>query len=139
MMLMTNTWNSKINSRAFRFINNRKHMEDLPLPVAQDLLKLRLYLDKKLARDFEALETNPNKDNWKALTESTLVRIVLFNKRRGGEAQRMKESHFSNRPDWVSVHNEDILKSLSKTERVLCKKMELVKIPGKRKPVPVIL
>ena len=81
MMLMTNTWNSKINSRAFRFINNRKHMEDLPLPVAQDLLKLRLYLDKKLARDFEALETNPNKDNWKALAESTLVRIVLFNKR----------------------------------------------------------
>ena len=139
LILMKNQWNAMINARAFRFLNDKKQLADLPIPVAQDLLTLKHFLDAKILSCQEALEKETTIEAWKSLAECTLVRIVLFNKRRGGEAQRLKVNHYIDRPKWASVHNTDILDSLSETEKKLCSKMELIKIPGKRKPVPVLL
>ena len=51
----------------------------------------------------------------------------------------MLVSHFEKRPHWSDIHNEDIIRSLSPLERSLCEKFDLVIIPGKRSPVPVII
>ena len=49
------------------------------------------------------------------------------------DAQTMLVSHFGKRPHWSDIHNEYPL------ERSLCEKFDLVIIPGKRSPFPVII
>ena len=102
-------------------------------------VKTQIVLEQRYYGQRRSIESPSKQGKCKKIAESTLLRIVLSNKQRGGEAQRMKTNHFINRPNWASVQNEDIMKSLSNTEQLLCQKMDLVKIPGKRKPVPVIL
>ncbi|XP_028415615.1 uncharacterized protein LOC114538973 [Dendronephthya gigantea] len=64
----------------------------------------------------------------------------MFNKRRGGEASRMKLDAFQGRPLWGNIHNEEIVSALSATERELCKRFDMVEILGKRnRKVPVLL
>ena len=42
----------------------------------------------------ENLQSKINLENWKELAEATLVLIILFNKRRAGEASRIKKDQF---------------------------------------------
>ena len=65
MPLLKNNWNAKINSQAFQFLTNKKHMSDSPFPISQDLLKLKLYLDKIITDNEEAMKAQPSKLNAK--------------------------------------------------------------------------
>ena len=53
---------------------------------------------------------------------STLARLVMFNKRRGGEASKMLLESYHQRPDWKQVNNPEIMASLSGFERELSRR-----------------
>ena len=40
----------------------------------------------------------------------------------GGETSQMKLDAFKARPAWANIHNEEIVSSLSTTEKELCKR-----------------
>lgn len=115
-------WNDSISSSALNTLSFRKHNKPSVLPVTEDLVKLRGFLMKEIQELQERLERCPDKDAWGKLAVVTLTRLILFNKRRGGEAARMKLKVFENRPDWDKIHNEEIMSSLSSQERQLCKR-----------------
>ena len=48
--------------------------------------------------------------------------FISFSLQIGGEAARMKLDAFKARPVWANIHNEEIVSSLSATEKELCKR-----------------
>ena len=132
-------WSKRVSIPAHIHNTNEHHLEDFEIPVAKDMLLLRDFLNKEMNEASYTLKENPTKDNWKRLCAVVLVRLILFNKRRGGEAQRITLNQYLSRPNWSSINNDDILRSLPELEQQLCKEWDLVKVTGKRRPVPVIL
>ena len=58
--------------------------------------------------------------------------MIVFNKRRGGEASRMTLQDYIQRPTWDIQKEDDIYNSLSNTEKAHVKILDLIKIKGKR-------
>ncbi|XP_026106347.1 uncharacterized protein LOC113078238 [Carassius auratus] len=84
------------------------------------------------------LKENVNGAEWKILAETLLCQIILFNRRREGEASKLLLASYVNRN--VKPPNEDVVKSLTKLERELCNELTRLEIRGKRgKKVPVLL
>jgi len=106
-------------------------------------MKLKQYLQSAIAELTERLCAEPTVQYYINLVECTLSRVILFNKRRGGEVARMTLSAYE------KVHNQghdipsgidDIGRTLSRTEQQLCNKSKVTEIAGKRnQTVPVLL
>ncbi|XP_065150392.1 uncharacterized protein [Paramisgurnus dabryanus] len=77
-------------------------------------------------------------DAYKTLNESVLAQVIIFNKRREGEASRLTLDVYMKAS--TSAINEDIYKTLSPLEKQLSKLLTRIEIRGKRgKKVPVFL
>ncbi len=50
------------------------------------------------------------------------MRMIVFNKRRSGEASRLRVNVYNARPDWTSAQNKEIESSLSPHEKELAKR-----------------
>lgn len=95
---------------------------------------LRLVEDK--AR--EELTPQMSLRAYKALNETVLVQVIIFNKRREGEASRLTLEIYKKAS--TSAINEDIYETLSPLEKELSKILTRIEIWGKRgKKVPVFL
>lgn len=101
-------------------------------------MEINKALKEKIAFFLRQLQSNQSEDNWSQLAEVTLCRIILFNKRRSGEASRMTVDQYTSASDWLNS-SEEVKSSLTSTEKELCKRLHLVNITGKRgRNVPVI-
>ena len=67
------------------------------------------------------VEQQPQQVAWSELAQATLARLVMFNKKRGGEASKMLPESFLETPDWTQVNSPEILSSPSGFERELSK------------------
>lgn len=92
------------------------------LPLAEDLEKLRRSLLSKISSSTQVLAEQPQLEAWSHLAQATLARLVIFNKRRGGEASKMLSESYLHRPDWKQVNNPEIVASLSGFERELSRR-----------------
>ena len=79
-------------------LEQRKWNKPLILPLASDLRIFCRHLKSLERESVAALATN-NCDisAWRDLATSTLVTIVLFNRRRGGEPEKIKIEDFQER------------------------------------------
>jgi len=85
-----------------------------------------------------SLTDGPTVDAWNLLCQVTLAQVVVFNHRRGGEAQRMLTAAYCS--DTIENVNEDVTACLSRMEMALCKEFCIVHVRGKRgRKVPVLL
>lgn len=110
------------------------------LPLTSDLLKLNKFISREIEVFKVLLINNPMETlAWLRLAEATLLRAILFNKRRGGEMSRMTLLQYSNTPEWTKESTEE-LKNSSTSEIELAKSLKLIQITGKRgRVVPVLL
>ena len=92
------------------------------LPLADDLDKLRKFVLIKMSSSVHLLEEQPRVQAWSDLAQATLARLVMFNKRRGGEASKMLLSSYLSRPDWTKVNNPEIMSALSSFEKELSRR-----------------
>ena len=66
--------------------------------------------------------------------------LIIFNKRRGGEASKLLLSAYQRRPNWNEEVNRELESTLSPVEQHLKHRMDLILIPGKRnRQVPILL
>ena len=72
------------------------------LPLAEDLEKLRKSVLSKMTSNAEVLEQQPQLEIWNELAQATLARLVMFNKRKGGEASKMLVESYLNNPEILS-------------------------------------
>ena len=90
--------------------------------LSTDLDKLRKFVLLKMSSSVQLLEEQPQLQAWSDLAQATLARLVMFNKRRGGEASKMLLDSYQNRPDWTKVNNPEMMSALSSFERELSRR-----------------
>ena len=131
-------WTDQISRRALTTLTEDKWNRPELLPLTEDLKKLQMCLDSAIASKKAELETNPSARSYKEFSEALLARIILFNRRRQGEAGRMtvegyNQSHKADPQDAIGH-------SLSPLEKHLTATLTRVVIKGKRgRGVPVLL
>lgn len=136
IQLLNLEWSVRISSNALSTLYSRKQNAEDLLPITGDLLKLNNFLDTGINNIMENLSST----NYTKLVSMTLARIIMFNKRRSGEAAKMTLSQYSKRPNWKDVGTEELKQSLSPLENKLASVLSVVKIVGKRgRIVPIIL
>ena len=76
-------WGGKITTPAHGNLALKKHNAPNLLPITNDLLTLPTYLVGKVETLKSEVLTNPNLENFRQLTEVSLARLIMCNKRRG--------------------------------------------------------
>jgi len=138
LSLSDSEWSHEISTHALRSLHQRKFNKPLVLPLAEDVKTMHNHLDEKARECVEALACTPTSSLWSKLCQVTLTQVVLFNRRRGGEAERVLLSVYNDSD--VENANEDVQKCLSKVERALCKEFRILYTEGKRgRKVPILL
>ena len=134
-------WNIRISSNALATIIIKKMNSAELLPLTEDLLKLNKYLSTEIQVFQVLLQHNPCETvAWIKLAKATLAKIILFNKRRGGEPGKMTLKQYANTPDWQRESTQELQESLTTVEKHLAKNLKLVQVVGKRgRVVPVLL
>ena len=100
----------------------------LLLPTISDVEKVNILLEKAC-----------KSESYPTLAKATLALITIFNRKRGGEVQRMKVEDFKLKPQ-MSRCDSEILNGLTETEKNLTGILQRVEIRGKfNRPVPILL
>ena len=122
--LMEAEWNYRISHHSMTTLNDRRHNQPDLLPVTSDLRTLKEYITLKIVSLSSQLQSasRPDVRTWRELSEMVLNRLILFNKRRGGEAARLRVETYTNRPDWQQSTSQDVVASLSGIEQQLFKR-----------------
>ena len=115
-------YSDMISSPALSTLKCRKHNKPLELPLTEDLIKLKQYLERKLVDLTSKLRTSPCHSTWRQLADVVLSRVLTFNKRRGGEASRLLLDAYTSRPRWDLSANTELLNSLQPLEKQLMKR-----------------
>ena len=104
------------------------------LPLIEDVVKLSGKIEEKLS------EMTQDINSYVDIVQLTLAQVILFNRRRSGEAERMKLSDYETAVKNKTEPSMEVQKSLSKFEVHLCKSHTRVETKGKRgRRVPVHL
>ncbi|MEW8546451.1 MAG: hypothetical protein AB2693_23280 [Candidatus Thiodiazotropha sp.] len=135
-------WTDEVSINALKTIQEEKRKKgNTILPLAEDVKQLSDHLKTKAATEYKMLQSTDDEamfvKSWTSLNEIVLAQLILFNRRRSGEASKMKVSDYQNRH--TANENSQFDKILSDFEKKLCKAMPRVEILGKRdRPVPVL-
>lgn len=132
LSIMDLEWSVKISSSALTSLNKRKMNVTELLPLTDDLMSLNKFLNENLLLARSNLNEDVNYINWSRLASVTLSKIILFNKRRSGEASKMTLQQYIARPNWTDECAAEFQKSLSAFETNLASKLTIVQIEGKR-------
>ena len=73
------------------------------MPLAKDLEKFRKSVLSKMSSNAEIIEQHPQLEVWSELAQATSVKLVMFNKRRGGEASKMLVKSYHAFSKWLAI------------------------------------
>lgn len=122
LILHKTDWSNKISSTSLASLKQRRYNHPDVLPVTSDLIKLKQYQETQLATLTDLLKEKPNYRTWRQLCDIVYSRVVIFNKRRGGETARLLLKAFLTRPNWQELASDILLKSLMPLEQQLMKR-----------------
>lgn len=131
-------WSFELSTNACKEIYQNKWNKPAILPLTSDIKLFRDYIISVEKEAYHSLKLNPdNMSAFKELQESIMVQIVLLNRRRAGEVQRILLDTYINAPSEVS--QEEISHALSPVELELTKSFKRIVIRGKRgRGVPIL-
>ena len=132
-------WKVSINSAAHKTLERKKWNKPHRIPLTEDLRLLTEYLKEERRKCLHELQTNPSVLSWHALAKVCLSNLILFNRRRSGEASQMHLSHYYTAKQ-NAAPEDDIKKALTDLEMKLLENFTRVEMRGKRgRKVPVLL
>ncbi|GFN83295.1 Zinc finger protein 271 [Plakobranchus ocellatus] len=121
-------WNSHVSSVANRGLKLRTLNKDIKIPPTSDLVALKDFLEDEIKQYLSKFPLSG--EEWTRMAMMLLVRITLFNKSQISEVAELKVKDYTNRIRSSSV-DEDILKQLEFTEKVLVRRIDLIEVRGK--------
>ncbi|CAI6353841.1 unnamed protein product [Macrosiphum euphorbiae] len=132
-------WKYAISSNAIQDMSKKKFNKSIKLPNADDIQLLHNYLLDEMIKGKNLIEKGLyTQVTYKMVCQCLLSQIILLNRRRSGEVERIKVNDYLNR-DQNKMQNE-IIKSLTKVEARLSKNFVRFVIRGKKgRGVPVLL
>lgn len=88
--LMETQWSHEISTNASKDITQKKWNKPAILPLTSDIKLFRDHLLKIEIESYSKLKTNPgNVQAYRDLQDSILAQLILLNRRRSGEIQRI--------------------------------------------------
>jgi hypothetical protein len=137
-------WNCEISGGARRELQTRKFNNPKLLPLTSDVMKFSSHLKdlqtKALAVVSETDDNNAFCTAFKVLSETSLAQLILFNRRRQGEASKLTVDIYSSHAHRDRTNNPEVEECLSQLERQLCSLYSRIEVPGKRnRAVPLLL
>lgn len=138
MFLIETQWSHEISSNALKDITQKKWNKPAILPLTSDIKLFRNHLLKIENESYNKLKVNPeNVHAYRDLQDSILAQLILLNRRRSGEIQRIHLDTYTNSISEIS--QEEIVQALSPMETELTKSFKRIVIRGKRgRGVPVL-
>ncbi|XP_076850568.1 uncharacterized protein LOC143500340 isoform X1 [Brachyhypopomus gauderio] len=137
-VLQEHKWNESISAAAGTTLNEAKMNKPQVLPFTEDVKTLHSFLNTEMTKYQHALKDHSDVKTYASLCKLVLAKVILFNRRRGGEASRMKLESYVSRVK--SPVHEDLASGLSDFEKKLCEHFQRVEIRGKRgRKVAVLL
>ena len=118
-----------MSSCALSALKRRKDQSVQILPLTQDLVKVKRHMLKEMTMKTQDLLSSPEYATWRNLAQVTMSRLILLNKRRGGEVSHLLLKSYQDRPKWEEGMNKEILDSLQGLELALIKGMDLIEVP----------
>ena len=138
--LLQGEWTDSIASNAHNTLKRRKDQTVEVLPLTDDLRQLREYQMKLMKQCIDQIQEIAMYSTWRKLAQLTMTRMIIFNKRRGGEVSRLLLQTYNTRPNWKQSTNQEVLSSLQPLEQKLLDRVDLVQIPGKKnRKVPILI
>ncbi|XP_028275106.1 serine/threonine-protein kinase PAK 1 isoform X25 [Parambassis ranga] len=136
--LCTKKWSELVSHTALTTLTEGHFNKPSTLPFTEDVQRLHRHLEKTANVASEDLGKTPSPQVYGELCKATLAKIILFNRRRGGEVAKMRLKGFLER-DTTALH-KDVASGLTKFEQKLCNHFSRVEIRGKRgRKVAVLL
>jgi hypothetical protein len=117
--LFKSDWNDVISSKACTALKLKRLQGPEPLPTVEDLMKLKDYVDDSLSSGVKKLDEQYSYNEYRKVLEHTMASIILFNKRRGGEASKLLLSSYLNKSDWKKNTMGELYDSLTVVEKEL--------------------
>lgn len=137
--LCDSDWKEHITFSALETLQMNKSQKAHVLPLTEDVKKLTQRMAEERERCAKALRSSPSAATWHLLAKVVLANIIMFNRRRSGEASRMLLSQFE-AAKCRTVPEDDVTAALSDFERSLLEHFTRVVVRGKRgRIVPVLL
>ena len=112
-------WNTKIISISISTLSTNQFNKVQLLPLTNDLMSVRLFLQEHIAEETKNLNANPSIETWRCLAELSGIRITMFNRRRISEVFGMLMSRFLERSKWKKGELEEVKTSLTALEKQL--------------------
>lgn len=132
-------WGGEVSCHALKSLDENKWNKLQILPLAEDIVKINKVINTDLAAAKKELQRKVTMKNWDILSKAALSSMILFNRKRSGEASRMKIKIYESR-DRDPNSQTEIQKSLSDYERKLCNGLTLVELRGKKgRKIPILL
>lgn len=128
----------EVSTLASKGIYQNKWNKPAYLPLTSDIKLFRDHLINNQNCSIKELKINSNNlKAYRELQESVLAQLILSNRRRSGEVQRVYKETYECAPTEIS--QEEIESSLSEMERQLTQKFKRIVIRGKRgRGVPIM-
>ena len=137
--LISSEWRFDVASKADTDLCLQKWNKITIVPLASDLRTLRNYLSLKAVSAMEKLSIkNDDCEAYKTLQETIYCRVLLLNRRRPGELERLFLHSYQSIDNRRETY-EEFSEIVTPSERVLLKKFKRLIIRGKRgRGVPVL-
>lgn len=135
--LFETEWKERVSSKAHSTLHRAKFNRPQILPLVEDVVLLHKYLNDR-TKEVQSSDLSVEQ-KYRDMAAICLTRVILFNRKRSGEAQRIKLENYESVIESQAV-DEEILKSITPFEKELCQTHKRIEIMGKRgSRVPVIL
>lgn len=127
-----------VSTNANKDLSSKNWKKGSMLPLTEDVIKLNDFILHEEEKWAKLLQNSPSNLIYvRNLTEVLLAHVILLNRKRSGEAQRITIEDYLRKEDEAGI--QDIYQSLSATEKVLVKSIKRIIIRGKKgRSVPVI-
>ena len=120
LVLMETQWANEINVPSRRILDNKKPIITL-MPVTADLIKLSQYINEEITTVTELtakVASSPSTFEWMKLANLSLASLILFNRRREGEAAKIKLLTYVDKPDYRNCETDLLRECMSPAEKL---------------------
>lgn len=133
-------FNNVINRTALENLTEIKNSKQTHLPKTQDIKLLVLYINKNREKFYNIFLTSKTLFNYTELASYTLIALLVFNRRRAGEMERLTIKSYLTNEKFSPEKNPEIMQTLSKQGQQALNHYVRVVIRGKLgRSVPVII
>ncbi len=131
LYLMESQFTSIINKRVKENQQQKRREKNHKIPSRNDVSLLSVFLNSERNRFYDEITVNFSTKSWVKLSELTVASIILFNRRRVGEAQNILKSDFVRRES-IETSNEELFRSLPEKSKKVARRFTRMKIRGKK-------